>query len=392
MAFKAALLRKRLKDEAKTRKFLAEVTGKNERTVSRWLNGGNPPKAKDLEKIATALNCRPQDFDPRYADEGPGIPVSVRVSSASRNAFELLRFRYGVSHTQVVELAPVLFSIVAARALAVPAEDMALHHEARRLGHNSPVFGRSLQRDQGFRLDERAAADGKCFGADDFDPQDEEPRNLLFEAISRICSEMGDKIKIAIPDAPDAGDPVSATGFAIEGDVVSILTGNDHGLIEALAYGKIRLGDVADELVALQDNVESQAPKILQRELDLADTRRRKELEKRRKESLAKLEAWSDFYCDRHPDLAEEYTRLVNQHCYEEGWAPEDYGSEFRDLIWADPFGERRFVNETTLPDYQQKKAAGKIAFLYGDPVVVRLQVLEAHRSKLKAVFEEMGQ
>ncbi|MXO72995.1 helix-turn-helix domain-containing protein [Alteraurantiacibacter buctensis] len=76
MAFNAALLRKKLKEEGRTRAFLAELTGKNERTVSRWLNGGNSPKTKDLEKIATALNCRPQDFDPRYADEGPGVPVT----------------------------------------------------------------------------------------------------------------------------------------------------------------------------------------------------------------------------------------------------------------------------------------------------------------------------
>lgn len=390
MAFKAALLRKKLKEEGRTRAFLAELTSKHERTVSRWLNGSNAPKAKDLEKIATALNCRPQDFDPRYADEGPGVPVSVRVSPASRNAFELLRFRYGVTHTQVVELAPVLFSIFAARALAVPAEDLALDREARRLGHDSPIFSRSYERDQGFTLDERAAAEGKCFGADNFDPQDAEPRNLFFEAISRICSEMGDRIRIRIPAAPDAGDAVSAAGFAIEGGVLSLLTSDEPALIDALAFGKIRLADIADELLTLEEDVESQAPKILQRELDVANARHLKELEKRRQESLAKLETWSEFYSRRHPALAEEYSRIVGQHCHEEGWAPADYGSDFRELVWADPYHERRFINEATLPDYQQRIAAGGFAFSHNDPVVIRLRELESHRSKLKAEFEEM--
>ncbi|WP_183073587.1 helix-turn-helix domain-containing protein, partial [Roseinatronobacter ekhonensis] len=62
MAFKAELLRKKLKEEGKKRADLAAATRRNVRTVSRWLTGENPPKTKDLEAISRVLNCRPQDF------------------------------------------------------------------------------------------------------------------------------------------------------------------------------------------------------------------------------------------------------------------------------------------------------------------------------------------
>lgn len=117
MAFKAELLRKKLKEEGKTRKFLSQATRKTERTVSRWLNGQNPPKGKDLDLIAMALKCRPQDFDPSFADEGSGVAMYARVSVASHNAYEMMRLRYGVTQKSIIELAPVLFSIVAGHAL-----------------------------------------------------------------------------------------------------------------------------------------------------------------------------------------------------------------------------------------------------------------------------------
>ncbi len=120
MAFQAELLKKKLKAEGKSRGELAAELKKHKRTVSRWLAGTNPPKPKDLEAIAHVLNCKPQDFDPFFADMGLGeVSIQAHVSAASHNAYELMRWRYGVSQKQIMELAPVLFAIVAAHALKV---------------------------------------------------------------------------------------------------------------------------------------------------------------------------------------------------------------------------------------------------------------------------------
>jgi len=109
MAFKAELLKKKLKAEGKSRDELAAELKKHKRTVSRWLAGTNPPKPKDLEAIAHVLNCKPQDFDPFFADMGLGeVSIQAHVSAASHNAYELMRWRYGVSQKQIMELAPVL--------------------------------------------------------------------------------------------------------------------------------------------------------------------------------------------------------------------------------------------------------------------------------------------
>jgi transcriptional regulator with XRE-family HTH domain len=72
MAFMSELLKKKLKEEGKSQEELAAALKKHRRTVSRWLAGSNPPKPKDVEAIARVLNCKPQDFDPFFADMGLG--------------------------------------------------------------------------------------------------------------------------------------------------------------------------------------------------------------------------------------------------------------------------------------------------------------------------------
>ena len=199
MAFKAELLRKKLKEEGKTRKFLAEATRKTERTVSRWLNGQNPPKGKDLDLIAMALKCRPQDFDPSYADEGLGVAMYARVSVASHNAYEMMRLRYGVTQKTIIELAPILFSIVASYALKVPEEDLALHQEAVRRGLFSPLpHDRSPEGAEGFALDQRASNNAACFGLPARNPMEAQPRNLFCEAMSRLCSGVSDHVSMEL--------------------------------------------------------------------------------------------------------------------------------------------------------------------------------------------------
>ena len=52
MAFKAELLKKKLREEGKSQEELAMALKKHRRTVSRWIAGNNPPKPKDVEAIA----------------------------------------------------------------------------------------------------------------------------------------------------------------------------------------------------------------------------------------------------------------------------------------------------------------------------------------------------
>ena len=200
MAFKAELLKKKLKEEGKTRDELVadlkkQGCPKHKRTVSRWLAGDNPPKAKDLEGIARALNCKPQDFDPFFADMGLGeVSIQAHVSAASHNAYELMRLRYGVTQKQIMELAPVLFAILAAHALKVPDQDNALERKARMNGRPSTQteMRRGVQDLGGKAQDVSIEVDGK--GRQFGEIALAGSREQLIEAFRRLAEQMEDHL------------------------------------------------------------------------------------------------------------------------------------------------------------------------------------------------------
>lgn len=389
MAFKAELLRKKLKEEGKTRKFLAQETRKTERTVSRWLCGQNPPKGKDLDLIAMALKCRPQDFDPSYADEGLGVAMYARVSVASHNAYEMMRLRYGVTQKTIIELAPVLFSIIASYAMKVPKEDLALHQEAIRRGLFSPLpHDRSPEGAAGFELDQRASDHGACFGLQARDPMDAQPRNLFCEAMSRLCSGVPDHVSMDLFYTAEAGDAPSALGFAPDVKLLHALTGGDAELIKALVEGRVRLSQCWEEHQRSSDPSLERFPEILRRELARANDGNATQLRIKREHSLAKLEAWRTFYEERHLELAKEYNEIVSKYCHEDGWFPTHYPDELKELLWSDPYREERFIDKQQLPG---RGGNGRLSFVPSS-IEKRFSELEAHRSMAKAKFEGLGQ
>lgn len=384
MAFKAELLKKKLKAEGKSRDELAAAIKKHKRTVSRWLAGTNPPKPKDLEAIARVLNCKPQDFDPFFADVDLGeVSIQAHVSAASHNAYELMRWRYGVSQKQIMELAPVLFSIVAGHALKVPAQD----DEVARLAFEN---GLSDPRLQGGHLEDQASKLKKCFGIETSHPGTETSRNLFSEAIVRLSTQISDHVDTKWFVGAAAEEAPNAAGFISDIELVEALSGGQPPLAEAIAKGRIRLSSV------LHQAKEAKGGGLSIEEFAKAIREAHEQgMEDQRKAGLKKLKAWRAFYAERHPELAAEYDDLVAKHCHEEGWYPERYTDDDRVQSWVNPFQEDLHLNEDTLSEYQSRKAAasegGKIAlvFPYEDPIYRRFEELQRHRSKLKKQFEE---
>ncbi len=389
MAFKAELLKKKLNEEGKTRDELVADLKKqgcprHKRTVSRWLAGTNPPKPKDLEAIARALHCKPQDFDPFFADIGLGeVSIQAHVSAASHNAYELMRWRYGVSQKQIMELAPVLFSIVAGHALRVPAQD----EEVARLAFEN---GLSDPRLQGGHLENQASKLKKCFGIQASHPGTETSRNLFSEAIIRLSAKISSHVDTkwfvgaAVEEAPNAA------GYIPDIELVEALSEGQPQLAEAISKGRIRLSSV------LQQAKEAKGGGLSIEEFAKAIRAAHEQgIEDQRKTGLKKLRAWRAFYAERHPELAAEYDDLVAKHCHEEGWYPERYTDDDRVQSWVNPFQEDLHLNEDTLVGYQGRKAVasegGKFALVlpFEDPTYRRFKELQRHRSKLKKQFEE---
>lgn len=383
MAFKAELLRERLKAEGKSRDDLAAAIKKHKRTVSRWLAGTNPPKPKDLEAIARILNCKPQDFDPFFADMGLGeVSIQAHVSAASHNAYELMRWRYGVSQKQIMELAPILFAIVAGHALKVPEQDEALEREAQMRGRPSTQM-------IGDHIDRQASKLRRCFGLTSPDPINEPSRNLFDTAIHRLSVQVADYVDAGWYVGAEAGDVPGAAGYIPDTDFLEQITGGNRALAEAIVKGRIRLSMVLQQAKEGKDQVSVE---------QFAEAIRRANsegIEEQRRAGLKKLDAWRAYYADLYPDLAEEYDRLVAQHCHEEGWYPDNYTSDDRIQSWVNPFHEDRYINTDTLVEYQSLKAAGaekgKFVFVLPeeDPIYRRFHELERHRARIKKQFEE---
>lgn len=388
MAFKAELLKKKLKEEGKTRdELVAELKKqgctRHKRTVSRWLAGTNPPKPKDLEAIARVLNCKPQDFDPFFADIGLGeVSIQAHVSAASHNAYELMRWRYGVSQKQIMELAPVLFSIVAGHALNVPGQDDEIARLAVENGLSDPRL-------QGAHLEDQASKQKKCFGIETSNPGTETSRNLFNEAIIRLSSQIPDYVDTKWFVGAAAEEPPNAAGYIPDIELVEALSGGQPQLAEAISKGRIRLSSV------LQQAKEAKGGGISVEEFaEAIRVAHAQGIEDQRRAGLKKLKAWRAFYAERHPELAAEYDDLVVKHCHEEGWYPDHYTDDDRVQSWMNPFQEDLHINEDTLFEYQSRKAEasekGKftLVFSFEDPTYRRFKELQHHRSELKKQFE----
>ena len=386
MAFKSKLLKAKLKEAGKNRDFLANLINVDKRTVSRWLNDKNAPKSSDLEKIAKALGCTPQDFDPSFADKSQGeVAIHARVSIASHNAYELMRARYGATQKEIMELAPVLFSIVAGHALRVTDEDKA---QAARIGLIDSRQG-SPEAQDSWAIDDNASRNKKCFGLNG-----EYSRNLFYEAIKRLCHDIDKDVSAKFLVNPGPEVAVSALGFIPDIDALNEITGGDSVLIEALMKGRVRLSTCLESYNNGKDKSVEALIRILRRELARADHQNEQVISESRDAGLLKLEVWRASYEERHPDLAREYDQIVEKHCHEDGWYPSYYNEDLKELCWVEPYREDRHINFETLPEYQKKKVEKPKVFHIpmNDPIFLRFQKLESYRQKHKENFKEDGE
>ncbi|RYH06527.1 helix-turn-helix transcriptional regulator [Tropicimonas sp. IMCC6043] len=373
MPFKPDLLREKLKAAGKTQSFLAKKTNRTERTVSRWLNGKNPPKDKDLKKIADALGCTPQEFDPNFADVGKGdVPIHARISNASHNAYEILNRRYGTSQRDIIEAGPVLFSIVAALGLKIPSDDEALGNEIRRHG-GTPWYGRGPDISEGFDIDMAASQNRECFGR--LPPPDtaSPTRNLFFEAVLRLSDNLKDTVDTEYLVTPAPGVPISAAGFNPDVDFLNLITGGDTDLIKAVIYGKVRLSKCLEEHEQSKDRTLEAFIAILRREMALSD---RKAVERR--------EAWHASYKDRHPDMAHEFDQIVEKYCRGNG----------REHFWSDPELDEELLPEEQRVRVERQQVEGKHGGLKIIPpkhstILMRFIKLKFHRAEDWREFEE---
>jgi transcriptional regulator with XRE-family HTH domain len=108
---------------------LAKKAGLNKQTIYRLEMGGRPTRRRTLDCLSRALGVdadvlvgkKPVAIEDRPAQEPPDnntYQVKAPLDAALRNAYSLVALRYNIPASRIVELAPLLFVLLAEGSLA----------------------------------------------------------------------------------------------------------------------------------------------------------------------------------------------------------------------------------------------------------------------------------
>lgn len=395
MAFKAELLREKMKACGVSQKHLAERTEFDVRSISRWANDRQIPKTASILKLAEALGCSPRDFDPDFADSMEGVIVSGRVSAASHNAYAAMKLVFNVSQTQILELAPILFATVAARALQIPGDDdnfIAAHErEARSRGIRIERHG-NVDESDGLDVDREAVRNHQCFGLEPEQDSKALPRNLFFEALRRMVAKTGNAVSIDMWEQGWPGHVPDAYGFNPHVALLDLVAEGDPEIIRRLVRGEARFSTSIDKAQIANKGDLNQLAELIRKDLADQAAAHRAMLEDQRRASQARLDRWRLGYEREHPELAQEYEELTAALCHPANWYPAYYSDKMIEEACANPFAEARFVDDARYPG---RFARLRLFDHETEPVYPcthadfeRFEELQAHRAASKAAFE----
>jgi DNA-binding Xre family transcriptional regulator len=126
----AAMARKRLTVKGLARKASSAEHTISERTISRLRSGkeAGGVRRQNIEALATALDMQPGSLTgelPAPGADQPESPFSpqktrwnIRLPTEIRNAYSLVAIRYRIPAARIVELAPLVFLLMAEQSLA----------------------------------------------------------------------------------------------------------------------------------------------------------------------------------------------------------------------------------------------------------------------------------
>lgn len=260
MAFNRKNLRQYMKGKGITQDNLARLIGRDIRTIRRWLSPKHRISPKAIDQICRALSIDPETLDPDWVSKNPSsqsVQIGARVSVAASNYYALLKREYGVTQKDLIELAPVMFSIIAKRALGLSErlseEAMALEAIKERMGmlYEIDAIGEIAETIESAR---RAEDNGWLFG-DESDDEDYHlginriPMPRLFSReLNELSKDMENKDLFRI----HASKP-TCQGHVLPISLIDELCCGNVDLRDGIAAGAINLATMDDHLW-LQDN------------------------------------------------------------------------------------------------------------------------------------------
>lgn len=293
MTFNREKLRQYLRESGISQDDLALLAGKNVRTIRRWLSPNHPLTHRSIRQICDALGVAPEQFDPEangIDTAGQSVQIGARVSVAAANGYTVLKKQFGITHKQLIEIAPVIFSIIARRAmtlstrLEVELEDAVQELQFTNVDVDIDPFGEHQRKIDLARASEEK---GWLFGEErqiENYNWHEQPTNLFCTELNELSKELTEVKRFSDLE----GCPTSI-GFQFSASVIDEITCGDATLKDLIRLGEINLGMMEDHLWQPKNNTERKS--WLQREAHKSTERRRLRNTARRRAHPVKAKA-----------------------------------------------------------------------------------------------------
>lgn len=270
VAEKLIMLRKRA---GLTAEALAEKAKIGRATITRIENGHTANHSTNtIRKLAAALHCRPEDLGtpPEGEDKGQLFlgrqAISVPMSAASQNALSLIALRYGEKAETILELAPLLFDIIARESLierrrnlaelcahrdAIEAMSSRYPHLSRRFTNDWAADEFHHREEQSIRRDDLRGdfvhADDSLddsFYPDEFDDECDNPFVAhLRDRCQRIAEEGYEAANV------EAVSRWSGPVYEIGHAEAKMLVGGDENLAHGIASGAVPIAAIPKDLL-----------------------------------------------------------------------------------------------------------------------------------------------
>ena len=283
-----------------SRPQLSKKAGIAEKTIQRIEKEPQPSQQKTLNRLAKALGVEPgvltgelplPESDKASAPDPERVQIGAQIAPKVKLSYDLIKRRYGVSATEIINMAPLFFALLAEGSLAWRREKLKEVEETKsRLeqidgfwrGGTLGWVGKGTLRDEGVVGEEDSIAKADLFGEhlisdtsvhDFFDPSRDNP-------FAGYLREL--KAKLGITSDVDVssgnlmfGSPLKFPDYDICRDELDSIANGSTNAKRALETGDARLAEIPEELIA-EDAGEERAKWL---EDKLSDAFKEKKLE-----------------------------------------------------------------------------------------------------------------
>ena len=287
------------KEKRLTRSDLARKSNISERTIARLESEAGPPakrRERTVNELAKALEVEPgvltgelplPDAAVRtHAVKGRRRPVSAQLQPNASLAYALIKKRYGLGLTTLVNAAPLMFVLLAEGSFVWRREKAKEAEEAadllKSLGLGNRKVWQAAGRAEAAAASEEYSVNRRDLFAEELVDQDEwdefyEPdlHNPFADYLRALAAKIDD------PEIVDIGDDIEDRGslknfpnFTVCDGDVNDFTGGDDRLNLALRMGWLRADSIPEDLLAegalkeRQDWLEEQIPEKAKEHLE----------------------------------------------------------------------------------------------------------------------------